>query len=159
MTLFEISPSEKEVILKSVQDLLSAMGFEAGLEAEDTVTRGLVVNISVGSESYLLIGKLGANLHALETLALAMVVRRLGGKFIRFGLDVDDYKRKREWYLKETVKQALDKAKTSGRAIALTPMPSYERRLVHSFVQEIDPSAVSTSTGEDPRRRVIVKYT
>lgn len=154
----QISLEDVEKIQGIVTGLLTSMGFEARLEAEQTLTKGLVLNIDIGSESYLLIGKLGANLHALESLAHSMAAKQMEGRFVRFSLDVDDYKRKREWYLKETVRHALEKAKTSGRPVALSPMPNYERRFVHSLIAEMEPTAISSSTGQDPRRRVVIKF-
>lgn len=153
----QISDEEKNQIGQIIVELAEAMGFTASVEAEDTVTKGLVFNLDLGRDSFLLIGKRGTNLHAFEVLAQAMVNRAMQGKFIRFSVDVDDYKRKREWYLKETVKQALERAKQTGRPVALLPMPNYERRIVHSLVQALEPKALSSSTGYEPRRRVVIK--
>jgi len=79
-----------------------------------------------------------------------------GGPFW-FTLDVDDYKRKREWYLKETAKGAVDHIKKTGRAVALEPMPNYERRLIHAYLQENCPEAESSSIGNEPYRKVVIR--
>jgi spoIIIJ-associated protein len=74
-----------------------------------------------------------------------------------FTLDVDDYKRKREWFLKETAKAAFEKAKMTGRAQGLEPMPNYERRLIHAYLQEHLPEADSFSIGNEPYRKVVIR--
>ena len=153
----EITEEEISKIVKIVTDLVLAMGFEGKVDVEQTVTKGLVVNVDIGNDSFWLIGKRGASLHALENLAQTLVTKALAGKFIRFSLDCDDYRRKREWYLKETVIQALDRARATQRPVALMSMPNYERRFVHALVQTLEPNAITTSTGFEPDRRVVIK--
>jgi spoIIIJ-associated protein len=151
------SPEEITSLRNLVVDLLGAMGFEADVQAEETVIKGLVFNIGIGKDSYLLIGHRGGTLHALEILMQALAVRRFPGRFIRFSLDVDDYRRKREWYIKETVHGALEQLKRTGRSVALAPMPNYERRLVHALVSASGEQVASVSSGFDPNRRVIIR--
>jgi spoIIIJ-associated protein len=70
---------------------------------------------------------------------------------------VDDYKRKREWFLKETAKGAVEQVKRTGRPVALEPMPNYERKYIHAYLQEHYPEAESQSTGMEPYRKVVIK--
>jgi spoIIIJ-associated protein len=152
-----MNPNPTEIITSAIEGILSAMGLSGTVEAEDTVTKGLVFNIALGQDSYMLIGHRGGHLHALEILLQAMVARKLQGQFVRFSLDVDDYRRKREWYIKETVHAAVKQLQVTGRAQALIPMPNYERKFVHALVQDQYPGAVSTSNGPEPRRRVVIR--
>lgn len=154
-----------EQVKNIILDLLNAMGVKADVEFEESVTKGLIFNI-FSPESYLLIGRQGQSLHALQILVQALVSKKLnsapqvgegGERPLWFSLDVDDYKRKREWFLKETAKAAYEKAKTTGRAQGLEPMPNYERRLIHAYLQEHCPEAESFSTGEEPYRKVVIK--
>lgn len=151
------SSEQTELIRKQLEQLLSAMGFSASVQAEDVVLKGLVFNINLGTDSYLLIGHRGNHLHALEVIMQAIIARKNPGQFVRFSLDVDDYRRKREWYIKETVRGAIQQHKRTGRGVALEPMPNYERKLVHALIQANYPEVVSTSSGVDPRRRVIIR--
>jgi len=57
----------------------------------------------------------------------------------------------------ETAKAAADKAKLTGRAQALDPMPNYERRLIHSYLQEHHTDMESISIDNDPYRRVVIR--
>ncbi|HVY67564.1 MAG TPA: R3H domain-containing nucleic acid-binding protein [Patescibacteria group bacterium] len=141
----------------AIEELLQRCGVRAAVEFEESITKGLIFNIS-SPDSYLLIGRQGATLHALQVLAQALVARRLSDQQpLWFSLDVDDYKRKREWFLKETAKAAADKAKMTGRPQGLEPMPNYERRLVHAYLQEHCPNVESYSTGREPHRKIIVR--
>jgi spoIIIJ-associated protein len=153
MTDFEKIEKIKQLIL----ELLHNAGFSASVEFEESATKGLVFNI-LSEESYMLIGKQGATLHALQILIQALVSKKFSGQEpLWFSLDVDDYKRKREWYLKETAKAAAEKLKNTGRSQGLEPMPAYERRFVHSFLQENEPDVFSESDGQEPYRRIILR--
>ena len=148
-----------ETIKNLITELLKRCGFNAVVEFEESITKGLVFNIS-SPDSFLLIGRQGATLHALQILVQALAVRGLHSQEpFWFTIDVDDYKRKREWYLKETAKAAVDKAKMTGRAQALEPMPNYERRLIHAYLQEHCPEVESYSIGNEPYRKVVIKQT
>lgn len=164
-----------EQVKQIINEILQKCGVSGSVEFEESITKGLVFNIS-SPDSYLLIGRQGASLHALQILAQALAARKFnpstptaasgqepasldasqGGPFW-FTLDVDDYKRKREWFLKETAKAAAEKLKMTGRAQALEPMPNYERRLVHAYLQEHHPEVESSSIDNEPYRRVVIR--
>ena len=153
MTDYNKIETAKSVIV----ELLENCGVPAAVEFEESITKGLVFNIAT-PESYLLIGRQGSTLHSLQILAQALVAKKLNSQEpFWFTLDVDDYKRKREWLLKETAKAAADKAKLTGRSQALEPMPNYERRLVHAYLQEHCPEVFSDSIGNDPYRKVVIR--
>lgn len=146
-----------EIVKNIITELLSQCGLNGTVEFEESITKGLVFNIS-SPDSYLLIGRQGATLHSLQILAQALVGRRLKSENpFWFTLDVDDYKRKREWFLKETAKAAVEKAKKTSRGQALEPMPNYERRLIHAYLQEHCPEVQSSSIGDDPYRKVVIR--
>lgn len=144
-----------DIVKNIITELLKQCGISGSVEFEDSITQGLVFNIAT-PDSYLLIGRQGTTLHSFQILVQAMVAKKLQEPFW-FTLDVDDYKRKREWFLKETAKAAADKAKLTGRAQALEPMPNYERRLIHSYLQEHHPDMESISIDNDPYRRVVIR--
>ncbi len=146
-----------EIVKQTIIQLLAACGISAGVEFEDSITKGLVFNIS-SPDSYLLIGKQGSTLHSLQILVQAMSSKKFGPDAnFYFSLDVDDYKRKREWYIKETAKGAAEQVKRTGRAVSLEPMPNYERRMVHAYLQENNSELESSSIGEEPYRKIIIK--
>jgi spoIIIJ-associated protein len=146
-----------EIVKNIIIELLGQCGISASVEFEESITKGLVFNINT-HDSFLLIGRQGATLHSLQILVQALSSKRLNtAEPFWFTLDVDDYKRKREWYLKETAKAAVEKAKITGRSQALEPMPNYERRLVHAYLQEHCPEVSSHSIGDEPYRKVVIK--
>ena len=146
-----------EIVKNIITELLQKSGLSGSVEFEESITKGLVFNIS-SPDSYLLIGRQGATLHALQILVQALSAKKMQSQEpFWFTLDVDDYKRKREWFLKETAKAAADKAKMTGRAQALEPMPNYERRLVHAYLQEHEPQIESSSIGNEPYRKVVIR--
>lgn len=156
-----------EIVKQIIVDLLQKCGIRSTVEFEDSITKGLVFNIST-PDSYLLIGRQGATLHSLQILIQALASKRLksqepaslgasqSGPFW-FTIDVDDYKRKREWFLKETAKAAVEHVKKTGRAAALEPMPNYERRYVHAYLQENNPDVFTESMGEEPYRKIVIR--
>lgn len=143
-------------VTQVVEGVLRAMGIPATVEVEEVPHKGFVLNIAAGPQSFLLIGHRGEHLHALEVL-LHSIVRKQVPAMEYFSLDVDDYRRKREWYLKETVQGAVEHLQRTGRHVGLVPMPNYERRFVHAYVQERFPGVVSESAGEGIRRRVVLR--
>jgi spoIIIJ-associated protein len=146
-----------DIVKNIITELLSNAGIPGSVEFEESITKGLVFNIG-SPDSFLLIGRQGATLHSLQILVRALAAKKLQSEEpFWFTLDVDDYKRKREWFLKETAKAAVEKAKMTGRAQALEPMPNYERRLVHAYLQEHCPEAESSSIGSDPYRKVVIR--
>lgn len=146
-----------EIAKSVILELLEKCGVNGQVEFEESITKGLIFNIA-SPDSYLLIGREGATLHALQILTQALVFRKLKSQEpFWFTLDVDDYKRKREWFLKETAKAAVEHIKKTGRAVSLEPMPNYERRFVHAYLQEHCPEAESSSIGEEPYRKIVIR--
>jgi spoIIIJ-associated protein len=146
-----------EIIKTIITEILANAGIPGSVEFEESITKGLVFNIS-SPDSFMLIGRQGATLHSLQILVQALAAKKFNSQEpFWFTLDVDDYKRKREWFLKETAKAAVEKAKMTGRSQALEPMPNYERRLVHAYLQEHHPEVESSSIDFDPYRRVVIR--
>ncbi len=105
-----------------------------------------------------LIGHRGETLDALQLLTSLVVNHQHGeteDEYYRIHLDVGGYRKKREKTLESLASRLAEKALSSGRNIALDPMNSYERRIVHTVLAEID--GISTySEGAEPQRRVII---
>lgn len=150
-----------EIVKNIIVELLEKCGIGASVEFEESITKGLVFNIS-SPDSFLIIGRQGSTLHSIQILVQALAAKRLHSPSgdqepFWFSLDVDDYKRKREWFVKETAKAAAERCKLTDRALSLEPMPSYERRLVHAYLQENCPEVESSSIGNDPYRKVVIR--
>jgi spoIIIJ-associated protein len=114
-----------------------------------------VLNIELsGDEMALLIGKRGQTLDSIQYL-VSLFVNRKREDYIRVFLDTENYREKRTKTLEKLAQRMADKARKMRKDIILEPMNPYERRIIHSTLQ--NNKFVSTkSDGEDPNRRVII---
>ena len=114
---------------------------------------GFLLNIE-SDDSGILIGHRGETLDALQYL-LNLYMNKKRDTFIRVTVDVENYKKKREAALIKIADQMADKVVRLHRNFTLDAMNSYERRIVHSALQN-HPRVETYSVGEDPNRRVVV---
>lgn len=98
------------------------------------------------------IGRRGETLDSLQYLA--SMVASIGG-YYRISLDVGNYREKRERTLVSLANRISAQVKKTGRSRSLEPMNPYERRIIHTAVQEIE-GVVSNSRGEGDRRHVVI---
>ncbi len=100
-----------------------------------------------------IIGHRGETLDALQHL-VSLAANNAGGYF-KVTLNIGDYREKREQTLVSLAKRVAEQVKTNSRNRALEPMSAYERRIIHTAVQEID-GVNSASIGEGKNRRVVI---
>ena len=148
------TPEESaETAKEFVEGLLDAMDLEAEVNVESEPERALVD--VTGENLGLLIGRRGQTLDALQELVRAAVQRRLKAR-VRLLVDVEGYRARRRTSLAEYARAMAQRAQERGTEIELEPMNSYERKIVHDAVAEVD-GASSFSEGEEPDRKVIVR--
>ena len=107
-----------------------------------------------GENMSLLIGRRGETLDALQYLT-SLTVNRGREEYLRISIDTENYRAKREEALRKLAVRMAGRAKKSGKRVALEPMNPYERRILHSALQN-DPEVTTHSEGEEPYRRVII---
>lgn len=107
-----------------------------------------------GENMSILIGRRGETLDALQYLT-SLNVNRGREDYLRISLDTENYRAKREEALRKLAVRMANRAKKSGRRVALEPMNPNERRILHSALQN-DPEVTTHSEGEEPYRRVII---
>lgn len=107
-----------------------------------------------GENMSILIGRRGETLDALQYLT-SLNVNRNREEYLRVSLDTENYRAKREEALRKLAVRMANRAKKSGRRVALEPMNPNERRILHSALQN-DPEVTTHSEGEEPYRRVII---
>ncbi|NLW22023.1 MAG: protein jag [Tissierellia bacterium] len=113
-----------------------------------------IVNIS-SSDMGIIIGKRGNTLDAIQYL-LSLSVNKNRDDYIKVLVDVKGYRKKRETTLIRLANKMAEKSKYSKKPIKLEPMNPYERRIIHSALQNV--SGVTTySEGEEPYRRVVIQ--
>jgi hypothetical protein len=103
-----------------------------------------------------IIGRRGETLDAIQHLA-NYVVNRGSEKHVHISVDAEDYRAKREESLVHLAEKMAAKVLKYKRSMALEPMNSYERHVIHTALQDYE--GVSTgSTGTEPNRRVVISY-
>ena len=157
--MYETKEEKIELVKSTIKEIATRASLSVEVEVEDSVGLGLIFNIA-SPDSHFSIGRQGSHLHAFQVLVQAFVAKQLRGSSSEpfyYTIDVDDYKRKREWYLKQTAQKAVEQVKRTGRPISLEPMPNYDRRLIHVYLQENYPDIISESIGYEPNRKLVIK--
>ena len=114
------------------------------------------INIDiVGDDMGVLIGKRGQTLDSLQYLTSLIVNKESDDKFSRVRLDTENYRERRQQTLENLAKNIAKKVKRIKKPVALEPMNPYERRIIHSALQD-DKYCTTRSEGEEPYRHVVV---
>lgn len=142
-----------EAAVSFMEGLTSAFGFEATVELQrDDTDLEVTVN---GAELGLMVGHGGRTLVAIQDLVRVAAQRRLGDHDTHLRVDIAKYRERRRASLEAFAKQIAERVKESGRPVAVDPMSSADRKVLHDALAEID-GVSSRSEGEDPDRRVLV---
>ena len=137
-----------------LNDMFEAM--EISVEVKITFdTEDECVNVELlGDNMGLLIGKRGQTLDSIQYLT-SLVVNKGKEKYVRIKMDTEDYRNRRKETLESLAKNIAYKVKRSRRPVALEPMNPYERRIIHSALQN-DKFVSTKSEGEEPFRHVVI---
>ena len=137
-----------------LKDVLASMNIPATVEAtysEEEKTLEVVLN---GEDMGVLIGKRGQTLDSLQYL-VSLVVNKGTSEYIRVKVDTENYRERRKLTLENLAKNIAFKVKRTKRSVSLEPMNPYERRIIHSALQN-DKYVTTHSEGEEPYRKVVV---
>lgn len=116
--------------------------------------KNITYNITCDGDQGLLIGRRGDTLDALQYLA-RLAANRNGKEYDRVTINVGNYREKREESLKTLAKRNASQVLKYGRNVSLEPMNPYERRIIHTAIQDIE-GVRSFSIGADMSRRVVI---
>lgn len=134
--------------------VFDAMGLQVEIDAKlKEEDKELEVNLS-GEEMGILIGKRGQTLDSLQYL-VSLVVNKESDDYLRVKLDTENYRERRKETLETLAKNIAYKVKRTRRSVALEPMNPYERRIIHSALQN-DKYVFTRSEGEEPFRHVVI---
>lgn len=151
---FELDIDVEAVSKKFLSDVFQAMNLTVNSEVKyDKETNSLDVELS-GDEMGVLIGKRGQTLDSLQYL-ISLVVNKGTGEYIRVKVDTENYRERRKETLENLAKNISYKVKRSKRPVSLEPMNPYERRIIHSALQN-DRYVTTYSEGDEPFRHVVV---
>ena len=137
-----------------LKDIFEAMNLAVFINVKfDAADNSLDIDLS-GDEMGVLIGKRGQTLDSLQYL-VSLVVNKEVENYIRVKVDTENYRQRRKETLENLAKNISFKVKRSKRSVSLEPMNPYERRIIHSALQN-DKFVTTHSEGEEPFRRVVV---
>ena len=151
--LVEVQPQTIEAVEDFLKNTMKAMDMEVELKTEIDQDGALCVDMS-GEHMGILIGKRGQTLDSLQYLANRVANKHQEG-YVRVKLDTENYRARREETLRHLAKNIAHKVKRNRRPVALEPMNPYERRIIHSALQN-DKYVTTHSEGEEPYRHVVV---
>ena len=149
-----VKGSLTDVAKEFLNDVFAAMNMTVVINVKyDEAEKTMDIDLS-GDEMGVLIGKRGQTLDSLQYL-VSLVINKGVEDYIRVKLDTEDYRARRKETLENLAKNISFKVKRTKRAVSLEPMNPYERRIIHSALQN-DKYVTTHSEGEEPFRRVIV---
>ena len=144
-----VATARAEQFLSSVFDAMD-MKVDINTSFEDDT---LSIDLA-GDDMGVLIGKRGQTLDSIQYLT-SLVVNKGKASYVRVKVDTEDYRERRKATLENLAKNIAFKVKKTRKPVYLEPMNPYERRIIHSALQN-DPYVTTHSEGEEPLRRVVV---
>lgn len=143
----------KEEIKNIVDEFFKKASFEASVEVEQ---KDNLINIEIAtSDAQTLIGRQGLVLADVQLL-LRKIIKKKTSEESYVSVDVDNYKKNKENYLKDLAWRVADEVLKTGREREIPLMSSFDRRIVHIELQERN-DVLAESVGEGEERRIIVK--
>ena len=143
--------------LEFIEKLLADMNIDAQVTMTDGEAGEKRITVS-GESAAILIGHHGETLDSLQYLASLAANKRVDGKkdeYVRITVDVEGYRAKREETLRALARRMAAKVQKYKKSVMLEPMNPYERRIIHSEIQNI--AGVSTnSIGSENNRKIVI---
>lgn len=137
-----------------LNDVFAAMNMTVVVDVKyDEEEKSMDIDLS-GDDMGVLIGKRGQTLDSLQYL-VSLVVNKESEDYIRVKVDTENYRQRRKETLENLAKNIAYKVKRTRRPVSLEPMNPYERRIIHSALQN-DKYVTTHSEGEEPFRKVVV---
>ena len=146
------SDSPAENAKNFIKDVLNAMGIEVEVTAE---LKEDIVEVNLeGDNMGVVIGKRGDTLDSLQYLT-SLVVNQKSEDYIKVSIDTENYREKREEVLCALATRLAAKVARTGKKFSLEPMNPYERRIIHSNLQDNE-DVTTFSIGQEPYRKVVI---
>ena len=153
---YKLLLTKKDTAASRAEDFLKNLTSLMGLSVTFDITENedsMLINMN-GDSQGILIGHRGETLDAIQYLT-SLQVNKDSKDYIRVTLDTEGYRAKREQTLIALANRMAAKVAKTGRRMVLEPMNPYERRILHSALQE-HPYVTTHSEGEEPNRRVVI---
>ena len=136
-----------------LQEVTKLMGVNVSVAVKNDEEGNVRVNME-GDTLGILIGRRGETLDALQYLT-SLQVNKGQDDYTRVTLDTEGYRARREEALVRLANRMANRAQKTGRKVSLEPMNPYERRILHSALQD-HPAVTTHSEGEEPNRHVVI---
>ena len=150
----KVKSSVTDVAKYFLNDVFSAMNMTVVINCEyKEDEKELNIDLA-GDDMGVLIGKRGQTLDSLQYL-VSLIVNKESTDYIRVKVDTENYRKRRQDTLENLAKNIAFKVKRTKRTVSLEPMNPYERRIIHSALQN-DKFVTTHSEGEEPYRHVVV---
>ena len=137
-----------------LQGVFEAMKIQVEISIQIDKEEGTMSSDLAGPEMGILIGKRGQTLDSLQYLT-SLVANKSSEEYVRVKLDTENYRERRKETLEHLAKNIAYKVKRTKKSVSLEPMNPYERRVIHSALQN-DKYVCTKSEGEEPFRHVVV---
>ena len=149
-----VKEEDKEAIaVEYVTSILKAMGVQDFTAEANKDGDNLNITLK-GDDLGFVIGRRGETIDAIQYLA-SLAINRIDGDYMRITIDSGNFREKREKTLESLAKRLARNVVKTGRSVTLEPMNPYERRIIHSALQN-DKYVVTRSEGEEPFRHVVI---
>ena len=149
-----VKSSVEDTAKDFLKDVFQAMDMTVVVNVKyDEVENSMEIDLS-GDDMGVLIGKRGQTLDSLQYL-VSLVVNKNAENYIRVKVDTENYRQRRKETLENLAKNISYKVKRTKRPVSLEPMNPYERRIIHSALQN-DKYVTTHSEGDEPFRHVVV---
>lgn len=145
----------EQKLIEFIKTIIEKMGYDVKVSVAYREERKVGINLD-SSYSSILIGRKGKNLDSLQLLA-NIYAGRLGHEEVRVILDTENYRIRREESLVRLAYTTADRVRSSRNSILLEPMNPFERRLIHTTLNDI-PDVDTKSEGEGVYKQVRVLY-
>ncbi len=141
-------------IKEITKEFFNKTSFDVDLEISTPEENTIPIKIKT-SEPKVLIGQNGQTLAEIQHLLKSLLRRKIQTEFY-IDIDINDYKKKKAEYLKSSANELADEVAISGKEKILSPMSSYERRIVHMQLASRK-DVLTESIGQEPERKVVIK--
>ncbi len=138
---------------KFLADIFSAMNLDVNIDAKMGEEQSMTIDLS-GDNMGIVIGKRGDTLDSLQYLT-SLVVNQRSEDYIKVSIDTENYREKRTEALLALSSRLADKVTRTGKKFTLEPMNPYERRIIHSNLQDSE-TVTTYSIGQEPYRKVVI---
>ena len=146
--------SAEDIAIEFLNEVFTAMNLEVSADVKyDEAEKTLDIDLA-GPEMGVIIGKRGQTLDSLQYLT-NLAVNRKSDNYVKVKIDTENYRSRRKATLENLAKNTAYKVKKTRRPVVMEPMNPYERRIIHSYLQN-DKYVTTHSEGEEPYRHVVV---